>query len=546
MDPPGDDYDIEKALIPSFMNESNNNRRHSQSASVSSMERRLKWNEQTYTWDENMAPPHDESNSVLSNSVLSNGSVFSNGSRKSNKRKKKKKAQVLMRVKNLRFKDADGNEGWYTGKVNRQFLPHDKHGYFFHQEEDDATFVKQGRWKNGEWRGGDTETMIDGDLSEWSESMFSGSSSEESSVGVRKGQRIHPEQGSDIVVRDRASMASEREKAAFPTIDDDSCSYTEESNNRYKHKDGATTPTSHREHRKQPYRRVPYERDTCARKGLIVGLSTLAATGLLIFIIFYAMNDMGSNGKGAVAPGPEVELEDTIKTTDSEDIVSTIAEIEPISTASNTSSNSNSITSLVTASGDASTTGQGKSFGILFDIETSQNLHPFSSMFIVNMDLYVVDTTNDLPIHYEIWTKPGSWQDNNMSAPTTNPEDYLSGFRKVSHGTISKGESSYLDDFSVISLKEFQLVQILGAGTRQAFWVTLSDNVLLFQNYETADGIASTDGLGSIVQASNKELQVYYGTAVRAYPLDLADPSTDFRDNAGFMGRIWTKHHSPA
>ena len=201
----------------------------------------------------------------------------------------------------------------------------------------------------------------------------------------------------------------------------------------------------------------------------------------------------------------------------------------------NTSMN-NTLTSLVTASGDDLVTGLGKSYGILFDVETTPTS---SSLVIAGMDLYLVDTT--LSTHYEIWTKTGSWED--IAVLTTKPADYLTGFHKVSHGTITSKRAA--SDFSKISLQEFQDVEILGGGTRQAFYITLSDNLLLFKSYETPHGLVSSrHEMASIVQASNTALQVYYGAAVRAYPLELADPTTDFWDNAGFVGRIWTKQYS--
>ena len=39
-------------------------------------------------------------------------------------------------------------------------------------------------------------------------------------------------------------------------------------------------------------------------------------------------------------------------------------------------------------------------------------------------------------------------------------------------------------------------------------------------------------------------MDVFYGAAVRAYPLELADPVTDFWYNAGFLGRLWYKDDS--
>lgn len=169
----------------------------------------------------------------------------------------------------------------------------------------------------------------------------------------------------------------------------------------------------------------------------------------------------------------------------------------------------------------------GKSYGILFDLENTASAFSFE---IKGIDLVLATTS---PTHYEIWSKEGSWQD----VIGENP-DYFEGFRLVSHGTIAGlGESKFTD----ISLHEFHDVEIQ-SGHRRSFWITLSDDNLVFQNYEQ-QGISRHE-LESIVQESHEELRVYFGAAVRAYPLELADPATDFWYNAGFLGRIWFKETS--
>lgn len=169
-------------------------------------------------------------------------------------------------------------------------------------------------------------------------------------------------------------------------------------------------------------------------------------------------------------------------------------------------------------------TGRGKSYGILFDVESIASASTFS---IKGMDLVLATTAST---HYEIWWKKGSWQD----VIGDNP-DYFEGFRLVSHGSIT-GEGS--SKFTEISLEDFHDVEFEG-GSRHAFWVTLSDDNLVFQNYE-GEGISRHE-MESVVQASCKEFNIFYGAAVRAYPLELADPITDFWYNAGFLGRVWYK-----
>lgn len=183
-----------------------------------------------------------------------------------------------------------------------------------------------------------------------------------------------------------------------------------------------------------------------------------------------------------------------------------------------------SLNNLVTALKNDTMTGRGKAYGILFDIENAASTFSF---VIKGMDLYLATTS---PTHYEIWSKEGSWQD----VIGDNP-DYSEGFRLVAHGTISGEGATKLTE---ISLHEFHDVEIQG-GHRHAFWVTLSDDSLVFQNYER-EGISRHE-LESIVQASREDFRVYFGAAVRAYPLELADPITDYWYNAGFLGRIWYK-----
>eukprot|EP00581_Thalassiosira_minuscula_P013151 CAMPEP_0183729392 /NCGR_PEP_ID=MMETSP0737-20130205/30126_1 /TAXON_ID=385413 /ORGANISM="Thalassiosira miniscula, Strain CCMP1093" /LENGTH=1010 /DNA_ID=CAMNT_0025961555 /DNA_START=121 /DNA_END=3150 /DNA_ORIENTATION=+ len=173
-----------------------------------------------------------------------------------------------------------------------------------------------------------------------------------------------------------------------------------------------------------------------------------------------------------------------------------------------------SLTSLVTVSPDGTSEGRSKSYGILFDVESFDSSLP---VVIAGMDLYLDSSTST---HYEIWTKSGSWQNVN----TGNP-DYKHGFRQISHGTIiGKGSS----EFTKIPLGDFEDVELI-VGERQAFWVTLSDNMLVFKNYE-ASGISRHE-MGNFIQAGEygkDEFQIFYGAAVRAYPLESADPVADF------------------
>mmetsp|Transcript_32656 Transcript_32656/g.77965 ORF Transcript_32656/g.77965 Transcript_32656/m.77965 type:complete len:714 (+) Transcript_32656:298-2439(+) len=186
----------------------------------------------------------------------------------------------------------------------------------------------------------------------------------------------------------------------------------------------------------------------------------------------------------------------------------------------------NSLLSLVTASGDALRRGQSKSYGILFDIETTPTSSPTT---ISGMDFYI-DASS--PVRYEIYTKEGSWQ------KETNAENemYQNGFKQVSQGTATgRGASEY----TKIPLRDFKDVEMKGGGSRQAFYVTMSDDILISKTYE-GNGVSRHE-MKTIVLSSNEELTIFYGAAVRDYPLDRADPVTDFWYNSGFLGRIWYK-----
>jgi len=173
------------------------------------------------------------------------------------------------------------------------------------------------------------------------------------------------------------------------------------------------------------------------------------------------------------------------------------------------------------SSRDLLMTTSDSSHGLLFDIQIHSTV---SSLTIIGMDLLIEATYS---VEYEIWTKRGSWQDVNE----TNPE-YLSGFSLISNGTINGLGTSYL---STIPFEGFRDTRIEG-GARQAFWVTLKESSLLVENY--VGDIRSDDGV-VITVASSPEFEVLYGSAVLRYPLERADPVSDFHRNKGFLGKIF-------
>lgn len=176
------------------------------------------------------------------------------------------------------------------------------------------------------------------------------------------------------------------------------------------------------------------------------------------------------------------------------------------------------------------TNSRGKSYGILFDVEVNPSV---ASVVISSMDLYL-DTK--AIAHYEIWSKVGSWQD--VDDVNQDSKDYFEGFARVSHGSVTgKGPL----DFTKIPLSDFHDIEIPG-GHRQAFYLTLTDDSLVFSNYD-GENVSRHELASGLVQKSTEVINLFYGTAVRAYPLERADPQTDFWYNAGFLGRLWYKEN---
>ncbi|KAL7482802.1 hypothetical protein ACHAW6_008467 [Cyclotella cf. meneghiniana] len=191
----------------------------------------------------------------------------------------------------------------------------------------------------------------------------------------------------------------------------------------------------------------------------------------------------------------------------------------PIFQANASSSYDDNSTGLITSSGDDLVHDIGKAYGIIFDVETG-----LKSLTISSIELYL-DTS--FPVHFEVHTKNGSWKQ----------DEVISGFREVSHGTIVGGgvcQDTKNCTFARIPNEDFESL-VLPSGSRQTFYITSTTDDLVFQHF-VKDG-ASGINFADIVQASSPELTVYLGAAVLAYPLALADPTTDFRPG-GFIGRL--------
>lgn len=160
-----------------------------------------------------------------------------------------------------------------------------------------------------------------------------------------------------------------------------------------------------------------------------------------------------------------------------------------------------------------------KSFGILFDVDAKTT----SSLVLSGVDLNICTASLTAASHYEVWSKRGSWEDVDEAR-----QDYFEGFSQLSHGAITTKESC-----DIASLKFNASIPKEGL----ALYITLTSNDLVFRSSE--GGPFRHEMKRNIVQASNTDLNVYYGAAVLKYPLQTADVETDFFDNAGFVGKVW-------
>jgi len=175
--------------------------------------------------------------------------------------------------------------------------------------------------------------------------------------------------------------------------------------------------------------------------------------------------------------------------------------------------------SLTTSRGEALVSGISKSYGIVFDVESL-----VGSVTITGMDLYL-DTS--FASRYEVWLADVSWRDG-------------AEFVEIAHGTIEGTgvcHDVHLDNctFAPIPREEFNSVRITG-GEKKTFWVTLRDDDLVSHNHQERKGLDCKDV--EAIYASNTEVNVFYGTSILTYPIQLADPETDYRCGRGFIGKI--------
>ena len=194
----------------------------------------------------------------------------------------------------------------------------------------------------------------------------------------------------------------------------------------------------------------------------------------------------------------------------------------PVTISQSNVSQDDDFADLITSSGKNLINDISKAFGILFDIEVGQK-----ALTINSMELYL-DTS--FPVDYEVHTKKGGWKNNEV----------FTGFREISHGNIWGGgvcQNPNNCTFARIPKEDFEPVS-LPSRSRQSFYITLTTDDLVYQHYlaDSENNMAYVDA-NDFVQASGPDLTVYKGASVLTYPLELADPATDFR-SGGFIGRL--------
>jgi hypothetical protein len=168
--------------------------------------------------------------------------------------------------------------------------------------------------------------------------------------------------------------------------------------------------------------------------------------------------------------------------------------------------------------------GTGNAYGLVFDVEMHQHL---PSLTVMGMDILL---NTDGPVSYEISTKEGSWRDLDMSSAA----DFQQSFRTVASGTTS--ESGLVQ----IQMTDFENVVLSSTERRQAFWIALNGEGLVYKNYDEGT-VGSAD---EIKQKSSSEFELYYGRAIMHYPF--VNPRQDFREQKGFVGRLWYSLDPPS
>lgn len=161
--------------------------------------------------------------------------------------------------------------------------------------------------------------------------------------------------------------------------------------------------------------------------------------------------------------------------------------------------------------------GTGNAYGLIFDIEMHQHV---SLLTILGMDILV---NADGPLTYTISTTEGSWRDLDIESAV----NFQQSFRTVSSGTATG------NGMTKIRMIDFKDVTLSNKERRQAVWIALSGDGLVYKNYDDRI-VGSAD---EIKQKSSSEFDLYYGRAVMHYPF--SNPRQDFRDYKGFVGTLW-------
>lgn len=168
--------------------------------------------------------------------------------------------------------------------------------------------------------------------------------------------------------------------------------------------------------------------------------------------------------------------------------------------------------------------GTGNAYGLVFDVEMHQHVQ---TLTVLGMDILL---NSDGPVSYEISTREGSWRDLDMISAAS----FQQPFRVVASGTTT--ESGLVQ----IHMTDFEDVIISNSERRQAFWIALHGEGLVYKNYD--DRIVGS--ANEIKQKSSSEFDLYYGRAIMHYPF--ANPRQDFREHKGFVGRLWYSLDPPS
>ncbi|KAL7471902.1 hypothetical protein ACHAXS_012218 [Conticribra weissflogii] len=182
--------------------------------------------------------------------------------------------------------------------------------------------------------------------------------------------------------------------------------------------------------------------------------------------------------------------------------------------------------------------GTSRSYGILFRVRTTSDA---DAVRILGMDIYAASSSPDEELHYEIWTKEGTWE---------GYEGNAAAFEKIAEGNVvSKGECSNESaangttttcEFTRLPWEEFAPVSLAGGGGSRSFYVTLPSGRLVYGRRGAENEASGAAAAAVMERYSTPELEIYEGAGVLRYPLEEAtDRTLDYRSPRSFLGRIY-------